>query len=51
LNIAKVTIVKSSVKIRHYKLCIGVAAYYVITNYAVVWQHAMSSLYWCVCSV
>jgi len=29
LNLAKVTIVKSSVKICHYKLCSGVAAYYV----------------------
>jgi hypothetical protein len=27
LNLAKVTVVKSSVKIRRYKLCSGVAAY------------------------
>ena len=29
LELAKVTIVKSSVKIRPYELCSGVAAYYV----------------------
>jgi len=29
LNLAKVTIVKSSVKISRYKVCSGVAAYYV----------------------
>ena len=29
LNLAKVTVVKNSVKIRRYKLCSGVAAYFV----------------------
>jgi len=51
LDLDKVTIVKSLVKIRRYKLCSGVAAYYVVLNYAGVWQYTMSSLYWCVCSV
>jgi len=43
LDLAVVAIVKSSVKIHSYKLCSGVAAYYVVINYAVVWQHTMST--------
>jgi hypothetical protein len=41
LSLAKVRIVKSSIKIRRYKLCSGVAAYCVVINCAVVWQHTM----------
>ena len=40
MGLAKVTIVKMFGKIRRYTLCSGVAAYYVVINYAVVWQHA-----------
>jgi hypothetical protein len=42
VNLAKVTFVKSSGKISHCELWTGVAAYCVVINYAVVWQHTMS---------
>jgi hypothetical protein len=54
LNIAKVKIVKSWVKIRRYKLCCSVAAYYVkslkrsftdLTQYAATTLHAHNDVF------